>query len=285
MAKDKTREIDSPVEPKEATDTTSRARNRTVMLTPEMTGQVRALFNTNKASEDEKFSVKKSGIDDYLPPASWGSDSNKREEESAVMVNESIEETVPEVKSATEELIFNSKTDFDGSLSEKNLSPESININEITTKHGDTVRDMDTKQPNFAVNTAATSASVTTQPVARKRKGKVVAFLISYDKDKNGEVYELSAGRWFITSKPTDHGESILVDDESVSPSHAIIRATEAGKVHVLDQLSEYGTYIVPAGAAQEEDANGQVALDHGCMVRFGNRRFMVCLVPPMPSI
>ena len=278
MVKDKIREKG---ESEEQADTASRARNRTVMLTPEMTGQVRALLNTDKIAGNEEFPDNKTEVDDYLPPSSW---SNSFEEHlDTKVVSKDLEEIIPPPNKVSDERIFGSGSGFGEGFSERNFQ---TSINKVETK-GETMHDMDThKQPAYAVNAAPSSTSVSSQPlVAKKRKGKVIAFLISYDKEKNGEVYELSSGRWFITSKPTDHGEYILVEDETVSPSHAIIRATESGKIHVLDQLSECGTFVVTPGSSQEDEAIGQVALEHGYMVRFGNRRFMVCLVPAMPNL
>jgi hypothetical protein len=105
--------------------------------------------------------------------------------------------------------------------------------------------------------------------------------MVSFDEDSNGEIFEIRAGRWLVTSKPTDHGDFILINDESISPLHAIIRATAEGKVQVLDQLSEYGTGLFRAGTEEEEEIAGTMAaVSHGDIVRFGKRHFTVCMVP-----
>ncbi|MCB0358610.1 MAG: FHA domain-containing protein, partial [Bdellovibrionales bacterium] len=125
----------------------------------------------------------------------------------------------------------------------------------------------------------ATSPVVSSSP-----RSRVVGFLISYDADENGEVFELRAGRWLLTSRPTDHGDYILVDDESISPLHAIIRATKEGVIQVLDQLSEFGSAVTKAGSSDEEEITGSmVKVAHGDCIRFGERRFIVCLIPGEP--
>jgi pSer/pThr/pTyr-binding forkhead associated (FHA) protein len=115
----------------------------------------------------------------------------------------------------------------------------------------------------------------------RSPKSRIVGFFISFDKLENGEVFEIRVGRWLLTSRTTDHGDNILIDDESVSPLHAIVRATSEGKLQVLDQLSEFGTGVTRVGSSNEDEVAGaMVNLSHGDKVRFGKRHFVVCIVP-----
>ena len=107
----------------------------------------------------------------------------------------------------------------------------------------------------------------------------------SYDSNKLGEVFELHAGRWLLTSRPTGQEDYILVADNSISALHAIIRATEDGKIQILDQLSEFGTGVTPSDKSKEEDVAGSmVTVSHGDMVRFGKRHFVVCLIPNLKA-
>jgi hypothetical protein len=109
---------------------------------------------------------------------------------------------------------------------------------------------------------------------------KIVGFLICYDENEFGEVFEIRAGRKLITSRPTDHGEYLLIDDETVSPLHAILRATKEGKVQVLDQLSEYGTGVIRKGQDEEIEVSGGLEeIFDGDVVRFGEREFQVCMI------
>lgn len=123
------------------------------------------------------------------------------------------------------------------------------------------------------------------QPQRRSSSGKVIGFLVSFDSDENGECFDIRSGRLLITCRPTDQGDYILINHETISPLHAIIRATKEGKVEVLDQLSEYGTGIIRSGQEDEiEVAGARMVLQHGDVLRFGERRFIVCLVPSVKS-
>ena len=260
----------------------SRARNRTVMLTPEMTGQVRALLGPDQGEKD----LTPDPVEDLLPPVGWGS---QEELEAGPSFSEGAGEP--------EELDKHS-LDYQVQQSAKKATQgfthdEHATVMANAPRHGETLHDMDSlhSKPAFTVNQGvvaakpAVSSPSSLQPVHHKRKGKVIAFMVSYDNDRTGEVYEVSAGRWLITSKPTEHSDFILLEDDSVSALHAFIRATDNGKIQVLDQLSEFGTFVRAPGAENEEEITGaMVALEHGSMVRFGNRKFVLCLVPPMPE-
>jgi hypothetical protein len=110
---------------------------------------------------------------------------------------------------------------------------------------------------------------------------KLVGFLISYDRVDAGEMFEIRSGRFLITSRPTDNGDYLLVDDETISPLHAIVRATKDGSIQVLDQLSEFGTGVTRGGDGEEEEVSGGLAtILHGDVVRFGKRSFVVVAIP-----
>lgn len=231
-------------------DAASRARNQTVMLTPEMTGQVRALLNRGEGRPDP--------LSDILPPVSWD------EEQSATKPagkEREISDRNATTVYQTEEL-----------LSEPEAAPQP----QVTVSSHHLSAEAVQPQPQV-------QAAPGVQPPFRSlaRTSPLVGFLVSYDKEENGEVYEVCAGRWLITSKHTDHGEYLLIDDPTISPLHAILRATRDGTVQILDQLSEFGTSIKPVGADEEEDVAGtMMTVQHGARIRFGERRFVLCLIP-----
>ncbi|MCC6931924.1 MAG: FHA domain-containing protein [Deltaproteobacteria bacterium] len=259
MTKDKGRDSrDILHDEEDHVESGSRARNRTVMLTPEMTGQVRALVNTEKLDGRKKERVV-NPMSQLLPPMGWSSPAAKEEPKPATSVTPEQEDMgyEPVIKQEPQE--------------EKQQTMEAT--------------EMSTPAPESSKRTTATFNTVSAQPIVHKRKGKVAAFLISFDNDATGEVYEISTGRWLITSRPTDQGDYILLDDESISPLHAIIRALDNGKIQVLDQLSEFGTFVTKPNTDSEEEISGStVLLEHGTGLRFGNRRFVVCLVPVIKS-
>ena len=118
-------------------------------------------------------------------------------------------------------------------------------------------------------------------PTQKAPKTRLVGFLVSYDTDEIGQFFEIRAGRIIITSRPTEQGDFMLIRDESISPLHAILKATVDGKINILDQLSENGTYITKLGEAEEVDCSGVMSqIEHGDTLRLGSRSFTVCIVP-----
>lgn len=108
----------------------------------------------------------------------------------------------------------------------------------------------------------------------------VVGFLVSFDSNPNGDVYELRSGRLIVTSEGASQGNYLIVRDESVSPMHAILRITQSSEIQVLDQLSEFGTKIKRFGSEQEIELSGDKGtIEHGDKIYFGKRMFHVCLL------
>jgi hypothetical protein len=144
-----------------------------------------------------------------------------------------------------------------------------------------------TPPPTFQARSATPAAPLRAEPPAAKgdcavwvKEGRLIGFLVSYDKNPNGEYYELRSGRLIVTSEASSSGNFLLLLDDTVSPMHAILRVSERGAIQVLDQLSENGTCIRRYGTKQEEQLSGEKgALENGDIVKFGSRKFNVCLV------
>jgi len=119
-----------------------------------------------------------------------------------------------------------------------------------------------------------------TEYVVWVKESPIVGFLVSYDENPNGAVFELRAGRLIVTSESPGSGNFLVVQSESVSPMHAIVRIGKKGDLQVLDQLSEFGTRIVRVDSEEEEELSGdKSSLEHGDVIYFGERKFHVCLV------
>ena len=118
-----------------------------------------------------------------------------------------------------------------------------------------------------------------------QKKTPVVGFLVSYDANANGDVYELRSGRLIVTSESAGQGNYLLIKDESVSPMHAILRISQSGEVQVLDQLSEFGTRIRRFGGEEEKELSGDKGtVEHGDILSFGSRKFHVCMIANPPE-
>lgn len=295
-------------EDKRKTTAASRARNRTVMLTPEMTGHVRALLQ-----KDPDAAGKEAGhsdpLEDLLPPLNeWDNPPESAEYARGGKEHGGFEKAPAKFGREEPERRGESAADWESPRYESggfSAAPSG----QDQTRHSPTAEhkmeadaDQHSRYPSFSVNRAAPARVAAATPAANPQraprtpveasgryspvsisgeKTKIVAFLISFDKDKVGEVFEIRAGRWLVTSRPTDHGDYILIADDSISPLHAILRATKDGKVQVLDQLSEFGTGVYRSGSDQKiEIAGGLETVNHGDIVRFGERYFVVCIVP-----
>jgi hypothetical protein len=210
-----------------------RARNRTVMLTPEITGQVRA-----RLAQD----IGESGI---AAPSGGGNDRASASDAGFVPVSS------------------RSRAGFEGDSRKSSSS-------------GFTAPPAPSRQ-----GPAAPAGHVQHNPgVVWQKKTPVIGFLVSFDADTNGDVYELRTGRVIVTSEPSGTGNFFIVNDDTVSPMHAILRIAASGEVQVLDQLSEFGTKIKRFGSDEEIELSGEKGtLEHGDIVRFGKRNFNVCII------
>ncbi len=74
----------------------------------------------------------------------------------------------------------------------------------------------------------------------RSTKGKLVGWLVSYNRNPDGEDFRIYAGYNRIGANPVC---DIVIDDETVSGSHAIIVYRE-GRFLVKDDLSRNGTFV-----------------------------------------
>jgi len=319
----------------------SRARNRTVMLTPEMTGEVRSILKTeDSAAADDDFlrpgQKSKSEEDVVIPPMvtperitgglglNFGRSTNRaettrfsREEldraiglnsESKDLISEAVTaQSIPVVESKAvesetkESLAFNPLTTLapsNGSAflkspgqpkprtqpaerqAPKIKQPEprqapAANMSSVVSS-----RPVENLEKEVSVTKSAAVKPAPKEVAPKKPTSKIVGFLVSYDETEFGEVFQIRAGRKLITSRPTDHGEYMLINDKTVSPLHAILRATKDGKVQVLDQLSEHGTAVIKKGEKEETEITGGLEeVNDGDTIRFGERTFEVCLI------
>lgn len=226
---------------KKGKESATRARNRTVMLTPEMTGKMRAeLFNPGETlpldCEDGMSRVPPSSS----PPSAQISRDTRDAEAGWV--------------DASQQRNVSSK------YAEYDANPPEL------PAPGTTVADFPRNEGEMLMRYVKDS--------------KVVGFLVTYDKNRDGEFLPLRVGRLVVTSEQGAVGNALFINDKSVSPMHAIIRVGQSGDVQILDQLSEFGTRIQRFNDNQEEQLSGDKGdLSNGDVVFFGDRSFIVCIV------
>ncbi len=111
-----------------------------------------------------------------------------------------------------------------------------------------------------------------------EKETPLVGFLVSFDGNPKGDFVILRNGRLIVSADQSDKGNLLVINDESVSPMHAIIRVSESSIV-VLDQLSENGTKIQKADGATIELSGDKANLEHGDTLSFGDRNYKVCVL------
>ena len=264
-------------------DSASRARNKTVMLTSDVTGQLRSLLNQTEGAEEAT------------------PDANAPDPISSLITNPSVQtdQSWESPKGSSGGVSMASAITGAGNDSPADRrQPTRVMTRDTLPQMPQApvqpitpapqmpqapVQPQQSQQAPQRVASPQSSAQITVnKPVkGNSRRSRIVGFLVSFDNSNNGEIFEVSAGRWLLTSRPTGQEDFILVQDPSISALHAIIRATEDGKIQVLDQLSEHGTGITVQGTKEEKDVSGSmVTVGHGDKVRFGKRNFTVCIIP-----
>jgi hypothetical protein len=226
-----------------APDTAPRARNRTVMLTPDITGQVRA------------------------------------------RLQQEMEEPQVEMTEQISVQIQQDQSDFAPVGRGRPISAEPAPVADYrigrplggpvhSPAAGTPVREQTIREP-------AIKESAAREGITWLKRTKVVGFLVSYDGDPNGDVYELRVGRLLVSSEASYSNNCLVVKDDSVSLAHAILRVSQGGEIQVLDQLSDSGTKIKRFGSDVEQELSGEKStLEHGDVVIFGKRKFHVCVIP-----
>lgn len=224
-------------------ESSTRARNRTVMLTPEITGQVRARLQAElePGAPQQALPNLPNGMNDFGGPQTGQAGGG-----GFVTPNR-------------------------GGFEPRGSSSGGFGRGE---EGFSTPQPIPTSTPNGPAPTSSIKSAVPAKVTP------IMGFLVSFDQDSNGEVFELRSGRIIVTSEEVATGNALLIRDESVSPMHAILRVSQGGEIQVLDQLSEHGTKIKRFGSEEEEELSGDKGtIEHGDIISFGKRKFHVCLV------
>jgi FHA domain len=275
-------------------DNTIRARNRTIMLTPEMTGHVRARLVTPSSSvttpllaggeemedSDTPQPSFRSGGWQPAPPPEWnGSQSGGSSGEDDNDWTRPIGVGEAEVESGG----FEASSDAPEDQWTKSSPPPAA----APPYREEPVQEARPAQTT-ALPTSRSSAPIRSAPSVDKDGDFVIwrsstalcGFLVTFDHNDMGDYIELRSGRLIVTSEEEGNGNLLCIRDQSVSPMHAIMRVTAGSELQVLDQLSESGTKVFRLGSDEEEFLSGEkAALKHGDVVVFGDRKYHVCLL------
>lgn len=228
-------------------DTTPRARNRTVMLSPEMTGAVRAKIAQGLISTQ-------GGVEPVVARDSLGASSMRGSD--ATSGSQPVVRDQSGIQPLGYEQPRGAAVPPPAPFPAAHPSPSPGAVHQGAGR---------APQGSYARYTKLTP---------------IIGFLVSYDSNPDGDFFELRSGRLIITSDETSSGSIIYISDSTVSPSHAILRMTPSGDIQVLDQLSEFGTEVRKGATAEVIQLSGdKCSLNHGDVLKVGERSFHVCLV------
>jgi hypothetical protein len=229
-----------------------RARNRTVMLTPDIAGQVRAKLAQGGTSMPRPPETRDGDVAATISPQSVAPGQGFYSQMVQPVVTDSGPRLVQQARPVVDQVAPSKTVDN-------------------TPTPGSSVRGTHRQtQPDQSLNDLVFWTVQT----------PLVGFMVSYDYNPMGEVCSLRAGRLTVTSVPQSSGSSLLIEDPSISPNHAIIRVSASGEIQVLDQLSESGTHIKRFGSEDEIELSGDKSfLEHGDTIRFGTRTFHVSII------
>lgn len=285
MENDKNSELEEGLGAEEedfVSDTSSRARNRTVMLTPEITGEVRARLAQDIGAQDSGPSGEGSGMSPIKPATGQllsGVEPPTTRSESSERPSASL---LPPSSSGDFQRPMSAGGPSSGSSLGAQSRPASGSFSSPSGDLGARSGGVFSTPGGGSSVQPSRSASVNQngEGTVWQKMGPIVGFLVSYDADPNGTVFELRAGRLIVTSEAAGSGNYMVVADSTVSPMHAIMRISADGDIQVLDQLSEYGTKIKRAEEDDYEELSGdKSAIGHGDIIHFGERKFSVCMV------
>ncbi len=295
-----------------------RARNRTVMLTPDITTQVRARLSKKVAFDEENpaaaFSQQEEQpqqssesislpYQEYIASEDVPADSFDQYSQDSYVVDEEpaelespISRQVHQIESehevqVEEELpadpVFEEPQFFEEPEASV-ISKRSIMIQPVieepqpVQRVAEPVRLQAVVEKRVAKNTSQVTEEnmATSFKIHWSKVTPIIGFFVSFDNDPAGEVLVLRSGRLLVTSEIPASGSYVHIADETVSPMHAILKVTEDSQVQLLDNLSEYGTTIIRTDSGEEVNLSGEKAmLYHGDLVKFGSRCFTLCLI------
>ena len=264
-------------------ENSTRARNRTVMMTPEMTGQMRARLTptaqqaTLIEASDSEAELEEAPQEFTPRPFQNGFSQPEVEERTlqevppAVADDDDDSDWVRPVSSAPEDEEPSIEPEFIAQVAPVSATP----VREVFSPMKQP-QEIAQKTPSQSVRTTTTGK----HEIVWRTKTPLAGFLICFDDDAMGDYLELRTGRIIVTSEHEGSGNALVIDDPSVSAMHAIMRVSIDAPVQILDQLSESGTIIRRCGSGDEEMLSGEKSLlNHGDVVLFGERKYHVCLI------
>lgn len=114
---------------------------------------------------------------------------------------------------------------------------------------------------------------------SQQSAGELFAWLIHYGDNPKGAGIEIRNGQFFIGSERLREAD-IVIDNESISTPHILVKAGISEGIVVQDLMSEHGTLVKRAGESSYQEHKDPVEVSHGDWLRLGEYEVLVCIVP-----
>ena len=124
----------------------------------------------------------------------------------------------------------------------------------------------------------SSSAAAKAPEVSAEAPGRLFGWLVSYD-DEQGQSIELREGKFFVCQSQIKPGDLVL-DDESISSPHALVRINADAGIVVQDLMSETGTFVKSQGEEEYVAETEAIQLENGDWLKLGDLEFLLALVP-----
>lgn len=110
-----------------------------------------------------------------------------------------------------------------------------------------------------------------------KKRGRLFGWLVDY-RNSDGEAIEIREGKFFVTRSSLKELDLVL-DEESISTPHAVVRASVESGLEVQDLMSDKGVFFKTKSDSDFEKKEERFAIKHGDWVKFGDVEYLVALI------
>ncbi|MCC6220305.1 MAG: FHA domain-containing protein [Deltaproteobacteria bacterium] len=160
---------------------------------------------------------------------------------------------------------------------EPGLERKKENLEQPMRTQGDVSVQPNVKSNKEAPKSSAKSVEATAKP-RELEEGGLFGWFVRYDEQGRGSATEIRTGRFFVSAEKLKDVD-LVIEDETISTPHCVVRASVSDGLRVQDLLSEGGTFVRRRNEGRFYEYSDAVTLEHGDWLRFGDYEVLVCLV------
>lgn len=261
-------------------DNSSRARNRTVMITPELTSSMRAQLGDGSP----RMVLPGSAVGDE-GGSSWGDSAQTLLAEGVQLPHQLGEARESDGWGIAGQVMGQTSVSALPDLGIPSWESAAARIVRAPSRpeSGGTPEQISNQLVEGAMGGLNGSQR---ERIVWRTPTQLVGFLVSFDCEQLGAYLELRYGRVMVTGEGELAGNYMIIPHATISPNHAVLRIDdgETVQIQVLDQLSEHGTFIFRGKHSQNPGeqvvlSGDKAQLFDGDVIAFGDRKFHICLV------